>query len=350
MTDDVEMLNKHTYIADNIIMHNGVVGNGEGDLSDTQCSVRDYAYVLSPYCGDMKILNILAELLQTHKSRWFIAFGEKCYKLGKWYLDAESKLWYSNEGYKPTMITTLISRFSNQNIDNWMRRPAVEDSKKIEMMGDVYAYQYCAGGDWSWDKWNTKPVVVEAEVVVPTETTDVFDSTGNIIGMVDSRGDVLWDQPDVLDEYDTNLIEDKFDSYICPECQAIQMAGDLIKGKCMFCGHPKQEETKDEYCPQCLAALFEDDIKSGRCPVCFEDLTAGESLWVQCPNCREKNYLAESTFNQGDTECLRCGALYVDTIVGKEAIVGWNEDTKKEHDDFMRVVMDKGNMSAAGLA
>ena len=77
------------------------------------------------------------------------------------------------------------------------------------------------------------------------------------------------------------------------------------------------------------------------CPWCHSvvstlDWEKGGSDDQQCPNCKESKHLCESTYDIGDTECCRCGALFLNTIGGKDSIVGWNEDTKGKHDEMIR--------------
>jgi ribosomal protein L37AE/L43A len=60
---------------------------------------------------------------------------------------------------------------------------------------------------------------------------------------------------------------------------------------------------------------------------------------LACPNCKEKNHLDRSSFDIGDTECYRCGAVFLSTIIGKDSIVSWNEDTKRAHEELIAEAM-----------
>jgi len=112
-------------------------------------------------------------------------------------------------------------------------------------------------------------------------------------------------------------------------------------------GHREEEVTRStiKECPKCNADLFASDFdEDGDCPWCGTPIfvNEGDKLY-QCPSCQEENYLIDSTFSSGDSECLRCGALFLDTITGVDSIVGWNMDTATNHSQMIKTMMKEGS-------
>jgi len=352
ITNDEELLNKHEFITKNIIMHNGVHSRPTGPLSDSQIAVRDIADPLMPYWDDPKIKNMMTKLLDAARdkgNRWFIGNGANFYLLGEWIMDMKTKIWYSNSGYLPYVAPKKTVSTVMTAMQQWAG--AGKADPITQMMPGREAHEFCSGGDWDWNKWAVLEklplvtvkeckdlIVIDKDGNVEDQIDVLYDATGNVIALVDSEGEVVWDDP--LEE----LVDDR-DAYTCGDCGAVQTIGDLIKGKCMFC-----QGKKGQKCPSCDGVLWE-PRDGDLCPWCYDPINMNEEADEEtptCPNCLEKNHLCDSSFDQGDTECLRCGALYLNTVVGIDAIVGWNLDTKHTHDDFMRIVMDKGGEEAAG--
>ena len=78
------------------IMHNGVIGKGENDLSDTQVFTRDTLYKLSPYLHDQQIRDHVEDLLIN--DRMLIFSDSKIYLLNDWIID--QGIYYSNDSFE----------------------------------------------------------------------------------------------------------------------------------------------------------------------------------------------------------------------------------------------------------
>ena len=347
ISDEEDMLNKHEYTEKNIAMHNGVHSRPKGPLSDSQVAVRDIAAPLIPYFDDPKIRGLCADLLHgiyENNNRWFVANGPLYYFIGDWITDKETSIIYSNDGYRP-YIPKPIERGMSV-LSQWMGAISKSSPGTIFCpLPDMSAFTFSTDGVWDWDKWDkfnkdTEPevktkalVVIDKEGNVDDGITALYDATGNIIGLVDKDGDIIWD--DVIVEMVTPEGTDLDDGWKCPDCDAIQTVGDLIEGKCMYCRNEHSVK-----CPECGGSVFH--MKDNNCPWCYTYIKNSKSEGRSpCPACTETSWLCASTFDIADSECLRCGCLYDEDIVGPKAIVAWNQDTKKYHEDFLRVIMDE---------
>jgi len=330
ISDNSEELEVTEYVAKQIVIHNGVVGTGLGVLSDTQIAIRDHLSVLWNYVDkDEKIKELLKDLLDCGPrykgSRWFIADGETYNLWGGWVLDEETKLWYTHDGYKPfKYVNTGTGVYTREYDWRWVD---YDDTKTNETSANktiVTSYlpgqrtfEFCSGGTWSWQKWTNRSIeetkaIEDADKVgsaVDDDTIrEVYDATGrNVIALVDGFGNVVWDEL-LGSPADVTVLEEEADDYF----------------NCMSCGGGRLKLV---------------DLDEGCCPYCNTVLLPSAAISVErtfgCPNCKEKNHLGVTSFDIGDTECYRCGAVFVDTVIGEESIVTWNEDTKRAHEDLI---------------
>jgi predicted glutamine amidotransferase/DNA-directed RNA polymerase subunit RPC12/RpoP len=337
IADNQLELDQLEYTTRNIIMHNGVVGRGEGPLSDTQVMIRDITSVLFKYAEkDEKVFNIMDNLMDSgvryKGSRWWIGHGDNYVMMGGWE-EAEDGNFYSHDGYLPDKEWWKKNKYAYEsqfpglfyNDTNDTSMTLIQNTNITTMKGSK-AMQFCGEeGTWSWDVWAAtscelclthssqslpdKAVnLVTKDVIDITNEPDgnvkeIYDAPGeNIIALVDEHGNVVWDEilePDPNDRLDTKL-------YHCVDCGA-----ELTR-----------YEMPDDTCPYCYSVVRVD----------YE-----EENDVKCPHCQEEKYLLESSFDVGDTECMRCGAIFIDTMPSMEGVVGWNEDTKRAHEDLIQV-------------
>lgn len=308
------------YTTKQIVIHNGVHSRPAGDLSDSQLAVKNIVYPLMPYLDDERITDMLARLMwgvyEKTPNRWLICDGEEMFKLGNWITDKETGLIYSNDGYKPSVKKWEEYSVQRQASQSWLAGTASTTKGQVVMKPGHEAYEFCAGGHWSWDKWDKEEGVVEAEVMdkpvdddMPDGIEGVYDENGNTIGLVDKEGNVVWN-----DELE--------------ELEAVKEAVAEAVFECNECG----------------AELFISQCNGGMCPWCYAVIDPAGALGEteECPNCSEKAHLMDSTFDRGDRECLRCGALFMNTIPGPEGIVGWNPETKEHHDHLVSIIAGGG--------
>jgi len=296
-------LMKHEYRANNIVIHNGVVGKGEYPLSDTQVAVRDHISVLQPYMEkDPAVKKLLTQLLDTRPksgSRWLITNGSNYELFGQWLLDKDSKIWYSNKYYKEDKV-------KKTNVKKEINKATGVTTSYNTSKATIYdglvnpAVDYMSASEWDWKKWD-RDTTSYGTVSIPdaTVTTNEYEEYGiynhdnELIGVVDNQGNTLWDD----DIQDNNDKDDEAVLYHCPDCAA------------SFYEH----QLSNEECPYCLCALTKDDLR--------------------CPFCRESDWLIDTGHSigspKGDTECMKCGAIFNEDIEGMESVVAWNESSKK---------------------
>jgi hypothetical protein len=289
VSDTEEELFAHTYETPNIVVHNGVVGNGNGDWSDTMEAIKKYIVPLqNGIFKDERIKDIAHELLKTNSNKWLITWGADVLLMGDWKKDNE--IYYSNESYKRAKtITTHTAHYNNSSYysghsgyggayrypyssgyaaaDQNTSSPMLEIStfSTVDLTKFTFISKNKEGlimFDWEkWEKFRDKHKQTKTKTNVE-ETTEIYDESGQIvIGLCDKHGNVIWDISD---------------------------------------------NDNDEA----------DDIQS------------------ICPNCGEQHHIIDSSYNVGDSECLKCGAVFYDMYEGSNsdnAVILWNLSTRKQY-------------------
>lgn len=346
ISKDKETLDLLSFKSEGCVVHNGVVGKGHGIYSDTQQAIWEHIAVLWPYAEeDDDVYRLLKELLDCGPryagSRWFIGSGSNYYLLGGWVEDKDTKIMYSHDGYKPVVYDGNRTGWE----DHWPPRtqmPVSSTPFRHTLESSVTlkrpAHSFCSGGNWDWDKYNVMfPVdyfekddddrgsVRQGTDTATNSQSDtgpvrsenerpIWDATGQeIVGLVSPDGDVIWDEilsPGEVHDFPTSTGANAVTVY-------------------------------DIHCVDCGAVLSSEQVNDGLCPWCESYVGEPKSQdRIECPHCKEQNYLRDSTFDgAGDTECCRCGAVFLSTIMGMDSIVMWNEDTKFRHDAMIKKVM-----------
>ena len=248
LTERCENMTSLKYKRKKIVFHNGVVGQGSKDFSDTMIAIRDWIIPLWKYMSDDKIYYLLEDLWSP--SRLLICDGATVLEMGDWTHGAD--LLWSNDGFK--MDKWEIWKAQAQDRREWATYTGGtihEINKYTSVFNDIeWVSPYRKENDefdWSkfeadekkkdrdelWEIWKHDP----ADDIAPSDTEDCMgdDST---IGMVDPDGIVTMD-----------------------------------------------------------ATYHEDKV--------LKD-------FLMCPNCFEDKYLQDTPFNMGDTICLVCGCVYCD--------------------------------------
>jgi hypothetical protein len=209
-----------------VAMHNGVVGQGEGNLSDTMVYVRDYAAVLWKYAQkDESVEDLLCGLLKYDTNRWLLAYGEQVMLYGDWDEDKEMGAWFSNSGYQDSYRNwqqTHNRRYVNGKYE-YTKKPENTDVVMV-YTSFVPGKYYDDNNQWSWDTYfaldlkqeNTEDVeVVVAHEdgqceVINLHTHSQEPGTPTVVGLVDDHGNILWDEG-----YDS-----RDDLPLCPNCKS----------------------------------------------------------------------------------------------------------------------------------
>jgi hypothetical protein len=286
--NDYEQMFWHDYETENIAIHNGVLGLGDGDASDTMVYIKKYVNPMLPYLKSSRMGEIMGELIQDRSSRWLITKKDDILMYGDWTED--EGVFYSNDGYEPITVYTAPA--------GGYRRPPWTGShhgtgydwmpKKTDIIQSIYSYvDYTLGKRWSWAKFDRYiqdrdkqlSFIRDSIKGAKTETNpddgsvmyksgerdkvwEVYDHDDNVLAVIDKNGDILWDDIEEI--------------------------------------------------PSTIKA--------------FE---------IKCPNCTDNKNLSDSPFSQGDYLCNRCGAVF---CRGQKKILLWDINTRREYDDACKTM------------
>jgi len=303
ITEDLEEMQALEYSSDNVVFHNGVIGLGQEEYSDTMIGIIDYVVPLWKHIEEKGISEILGEVLEDSRCRWIITEKDTVYMYGKWEEDTKYPGYYfSNDGYKPVKVYNYGNDDSYYG-SNWNTHTATRCTtiRYFRTTSDASDFQN-AGGVWAWALWDefmrkerldladaysntvkeeviiSKKDVQRAQrevqaIISPCEKTVQADFPITITGLLDNNGDIIWDS-----QYDMDL-----DIPCCPSCggddltDSEMMIGDSA---CTSCGAVFQMSTGK-------VLLLDTNViisnKYRECPVCKTIVKLNE--WGECPEC-----------------------------------------------------------------
>jgi DNA-directed RNA polymerase subunit RPC12/RpoP len=360
ISDVTAELEKLEYEAEQIVLHNGVVGKGEGFLSDTMVAIKDHIAVLAPYAWeDPKVASLLEDLIDCgpryQGSRWLVANGNQVQMLGTWEEDKTTGCMYTHTGYKPWPVYhgtghknwwnqygafgtygdeetweqagTADSRSSRGNWKwedgRWQLKDSSSEPKFAYFPNDSLAETF-QDGKFSWDEWNTWLVLLDADLTSKEDDDDddgapeeLYDANGtSILALVDKFGNIIWDdvtRQDTIEVFNSEV-------YHCRKCGAANMSADDIE----------HDDDMNKLCPYCYSFIM---------PWLEHDKDEADD--TECPSCGEKRHIGTPTLDKGDTQCYRCGAIYLNTIKGMDGIVCWDEEIRQLHNEMVGGKEDK---------
>lgn len=358
---DVDKLNAHTFESETIVMHNGVVGPGDGDLSDTQVAIMQHVAPLFPFINERGVEEILGDLLKDDRCRWFIANKTDISMYGEWHDGEEHApgVLFSNKGFIP--YTPPATVHNHRAVQVWNRnsnqrhvtpnpfhqtpgigihrtetsspgvKPEVWKNTILVNLGDdEHKDDFVAeNGGWDWAKWDDDSRFHESKGNQKTDTkklltkapslVEVFNLTGDLEAVVDENGDIIWAEDEWTDIPDNSLTYE---------------LGFELKRKIVEEGVDWEFE-----CPCCGNMVTVRKLSyNGECCFCYAEIMSFEDLdWVEagkdsagfeCPECHESKRLVDSPFNIGDTLCETCGAIFIDKDM---SIVMYDEDINRTY-------------------
>jgi hypothetical protein len=330
VVDDVNEMMHHDFETENIVMHNGVVGQGDGDASDSMVAVRDYIEPLQKYIDEDKILDILEELLLGSKCRWFIAKKNTVYLIGDWHeIDGTH---YSNYSYKYV---------------------------KPKVIYKHHGGAFSAGGGLFDQNWTHTNINHEAEIVDCPELSIYEFMPGNSIEVSARLFD--WHQFDkhMVDVY-TELRKEEEKKKLEKKEQEEALVDNVIhlpwgggttdlSDSAAESEAPSDDDLTEVYDANddCVRALIDadGDIVWDSDGSAYNDDHPGAKE-IECPACGDHEHCMDSPFEQtdpitnivetvGDSLCVRCGAVFVDKT---GEIVRWDVEIKDAHDEAMRMI------------
>ena len=109
ITSDMEQMREVSGAYRGIAFHNGVVGRGEGNYSDSMVHIKEWLVPLYPHITEPEIPKIIQELMCKGTSKWFITDGSKAYMFGT-FVEHSNKQWkFSNTSYERRTYTNYYS-------------------------------------------------------------------------------------------------------------------------------------------------------------------------------------------------------------------------------------------------
>lgn len=146
VVDDLKKMGELNYSAADIVLHNGIIGQGEKEWSDTCVAVRDIVDPLHPYLDDDKVFSYLSDPLETQRNKWIITKGSQIFQYGKWEL--ENGIEYSNATYKEDRWAAYTTHGTvTGNPDTGVFGfPTYEQHSNFRKVD----------GHFDWDKWEAR--------------------------------------------------------------------------------------------------------------------------------------------------------------------------------------------------
>jgi hypothetical protein len=285
VTDDFDAMSETMFAARNIVAHNGTIGPGEADKSDTMIGVDAYinplwdlVYYKSGKVRDEKLEFILRECLDTGTSRWWIGNGPQVTLYGPWLFDKQLGTHFSNDDYDSPW-----AGYENVYGYGWDGGYATGYDNhfpaKFIRQGELSAY-LDKDGDWDWEAWDAVNGIVAQTAATDNNTQNVADNTeaddgsGLVMAIVDEDGRIQWN-----DEY-----EHDEDMLCCPDC-----ASDMV--------FPYKSGVSNRACHVC-GCMFNDEGDTFG----YNKLIT-EMDWGECMYCDDE-VLIETSGN-----CTCCGAM-----------------------------------------
>ena len=318
VTFDFKEMHQTEFSSKHIAFHNGVIGTGWQDNSDTMVGVQEYIAPLLPHIEDRGIKRILGELLEDTRCRWIITNGEDIHQFGKWIKDKDHPGHeFSNESYKPKPVVVSHAYTRNWPVNNTTKTRSITGSiiyTLDRLKGDRIpsichrsgkAELYLVDDNWDWAKWDEHPYLqsmtnysannkkdnddkdevtvldlsnlidendTDSKIISPNDLAEYFILTPPVaVALVDIDGNVEWE-----DNY-----ESVKDMVCCPSCGSSQVdtfedENDEASALCKGCGAVFSLETgeitmfslddKVRYCEHCLKMMRVDDL--GQCIEC----------------------------------------------------------------------------------
>lgn len=381
VTDNEDMLMELEFDSADIIMHNGVIGQGEDLLSDTQVAIRDIIDLMHPLLEDDRATRILGDSLRPFSNRWVVTRGRTMYRWGDWKEDPKTQCliskdlptiykkravtsnptmqggwWNRNEqqayGVAPSNVTNATTSTSAITPSKTLAGlPTLSLSESIFSveMGDFVSVYLDEKGNWDWNIWTGAD---EGQIDDSSNCTEIFDENGRAIGLVDNdTGETIWENDDEdVSTTETAAYSEGGDT-ICPHCDAQFILFPSDHGHCPWCRQKLEDPVVAKFkqvdaltnrdCPECgnpvtLASL----THKGECPWCKTEFDFGldeDEDDLCCPSCGEQHYLDESPWECGDTLCKKCGAVFADDT---REIMVWDLNIAREFNERQEMLYE----------
>jgi hypothetical protein len=149
---DLNEMRAENFACSSILFHNGVVGRGEGDFSDTMIHVRDYVAPIIDKLGVNDKMPLIFTKLLEGASRWILTKDDKLWRFGSSWIEDDG-CFFSNATYKPktygytTIYTGGSWRGAAGDYHSGLKNPKWRDHK------NGYANEFGRMVNGKWVHW-----------------------------------------------------------------------------------------------------------------------------------------------------------------------------------------------------
>ena len=270
LIEDMEQMRQTSFAAKTILFHNGIVGKGDGDYSDTMVYIRDYLAPISSLLGvHPRMPEIYQEIMSKNASRFILCHEDKLWRYGTtWHKEQE---WFFSNLTFQRKTSTYFAGYTAHN-KYTVVNPPKNDNWKFYQNG--YANEYGRMVNGKWMQWAFN------EDGTPATTT-------NFTAAADTRNE---------------------DGTI-----------DFAKSKKKKRKGKREASDKEEHSPK--------NAETGKGSLFCVVGEDGEVEWGEkskkyfasrgvhyliCPECYEDKFIDNYEGDTGDTICNRCGAIFED--------------------------------------
>ena len=262
-------VNTLEYTCKGVFFHNGTVGAGTKELSDTQVATLDYVQPMVPHIFEddqfnEPLLDILAECLNATGNRYVITHGPNIHYLGSWVKDAETGMVFSNSRYKEEntryQAAAIKASIPHTTTNVVTTVNGLVEYELIPRLEDVTLFMNEDYGTFDWNKWDNRYTLED------NTTTTTTDKTIETIEVYGADGEVKYTV--ARDPKDTEAWEDiqqqspdapPAGSTTCITCNLFVMPNELVHGECPGCGTildpdgylEAKEDQRNYGCPTC---------------------------------------------------------------------------------------------------
>jgi hypothetical protein len=180
--EDCVAMREMSYACDSILFHNGVVGRGEGDFSDTMIHIRDYIAPIVDKLGTHEKMPLIFTKLLEGASRWILTKGDKLWRFGNTWHDENGWL-FSNLTFKPSTYTYTSIYTNGKWQDNVKQGDYHSGLKNPKWRNhtDGYANEYGRMVNGKWVMWTKEEKEgIESVATDFTKATDHTNDDGTI--------------------------------------------------------------------------------------------------------------------------------------------------------------------------
>jgi hypothetical protein len=276
VVENCEDMREVSFACKSILFHNGVVGRGEGDFSDTMIYVRDYIAPIVDKLGVHDKMPLIYTKLLEGASRWIITKGDKLWRFGSsWH--EENGWFFSNTTFKPKSCGYASIYTTNRWASNVPDTPyfSGEKNPKWRNHTEGYANEYGRMVNGKWVHWN-KEEISATKVTNFDKLADQVndDGTINFTKARKKKGKVKNKDKEVHTHSIENGAEQRNASLFC----VVEEDGSLKWG-----------EKSQEY------------------------LRFSSVQFLICPNCYEDKNISCYAEDANRTICINCGSIFEDT-------------------------------------